>query len=288
MNSELSLFSEVDELLSVPNSSDSEDFRDVSSPFSMSPSHDSMASMEQPTISSSPILICNQDDIVERAVKYRRLGFGDSGEIRFSIVSQTVDIPFEFASNMKMNLSNTNSPSSDADVENGSKMPLFEDSSITNFKYVLYNLLANQHNNTTKQPLIEQITTSDKKKKLRKGFRLNAKAEPEKRLAELYSKYVRKADLNTLSAETDIQSSVFVQDLYKFYHRSCEQLLSKYFDKVDKYTWVHSSDRHMFEGGLSLHESEERLKAIPKKKTNKRSRDDDLWITVKTKKKIYK
>jgi len=168
----------------------------------------------------------------------------------------------------------TSSATSDLECGGKNQTPLFDDSSITNFKYVLYNLLAYQHNNPTQQPLIEQITTTDKKKKLRKGFRLNSKEEPEKRLAELYSKYVRKADLNTMGPG-EIQASVFLQDLYKFYHRSCEQLLSKYFDKVDKYTWVHSSDKHMFEAGLSLHSSEERLKAIPKKKCSKRSRDDE-------------
>jgi len=38
------------------------------------------------------------------------------------------------------------------------------------------------------------------------------------------------------------QCSVLIQDLYKFYLRSCLELLSKYFEKVDKYTFLYDED----------------------------------------------
>jgi len=91
----------------------------------------------------------------------------------------------------------------------------------------------------------------------------NPKENPEKKLPELYSLHIRKARLDIQD-----QSSVLIQDLYKFYLRAAVELLGKYFLKRGKYTYLYD-DVHLFIPGDSLKHTEERLRAM---KTRARKR----------------
>jgi hypothetical protein len=75
-------------------------------------------------------------------------------------------------------------------------------------------------------------------------------------LSELYALYMRKGDL---SAED--KSSVFTQDLYRYYLRSGVEVLSKYFEKVDKYKYMYF-DVPLFVPGETLVRAEERINSI--------------------------
>ncbi len=61
------------------------------------------------------------------------------------------------------------------------------------------------------------------------------------------------------SLEKEDQESIFIQDLYKFYLRASVELLSKYFEKRDKYTYLYE-DIALFIAGNSLEEAEERIR----------------------------
>jgi len=57
------------------------------------------------------------------------------------------------------------------------------------------------------------------------------------------------------------QESIFIQDLYKFYLRAVLELLAKYFEKCDKYTFL-DDDAPLFVPGTSLKEAEARMKTM--------------------------
>lgn len=100
----------------------------------------------------------------------------------------------------------------------------------------------------------------------RHGFCFNERANPDKKLAELYAQHIRKGKL-----EDEDYNNVFIQDLYKFYLRACVELLAKYFEKTtrDKYTFLYDDDTPLFVAGGSLEEAEERIKHM---KTRARKR----------------
>jgi hypothetical protein len=147
------------------------------------------------------------------------------------------------------------------------QMDKFDEDSITNFKQVLYNILVEQHNHPQNDPLIQQFQISDKHGNLKYGMAFNTNLFPEKALAELYSTHARRADLTK-----EDPSCIFIQDIYKFYYRACEQLLAKYFEKTEKYKWIYSSDLPLFVEGSTLEEADQRIKRIKKKRVNPRPR----------------
>jgi hypothetical protein len=101
----------------------------------------------------------------------------------------------------------------------------------------------------------------------------------------MYVSHLKNAQLHL-----ENQNSPLIQDLYKFYLRSCVELLSKvswvfikcldpqnlqYFEKIDKYTYLYEDEENpLFIPGGSLEDSEMRIKNMKtrsrKRKTNKR------------------
>jgi len=139
-------------------------------------------------------------------------------------------------------------------VQNTKLMERFPLESVTNFKHVIYNLLVDYYNTHSSKSLVKPCQFKDKEGETREGFCFNESECPEKKIAELYGKYIRKTDI-----EIEDQSSVIIQDIYKFYLRACTELLSKYFEKIDKYTYLYD-DLPLFKAGGSLFEAETRIK----------------------------
>jgi len=141
-------------------------------------------------------------------------------------------------------------------------MECFPPEKLNDFKHVLYNMLVDNYNSPKKPSFVQQVTINEKGMP-RHGFRFSERDHPEKQLAELYAKHIRKARL-----DLENQASVFIQDLYKFYLRACVELLSKYFEKRDKYTYLYE-ETALFVPGGSLLEAEQRIKTM---KTRSRKR----------------
>jgi len=139
----------------------------------------------------------------------------------------------------------------------------FPPESLQDFKHVLYNLLVEHHNNPSSSTFLQPCTLEEDGV-IRHGFRCNATQNPEKKLPELYAQHIRKARL-----DCEDQSSVFIQDLYKYYLRACVELLSKYFEKRDKYTYLYD-DIPLFVPGESLEQAEERIKTMKTRARKKR------------------
>lgn len=154
-------------------------------------------------------------------------------------------------------------PSSSNQMAPHSKMDAFPPENVQDFKHVLYNLLVENHNHpgaqTFVQPCVMNIDGVQ-----RQGFRFNSRQNPEKKLPELYAQHLRKARL-----DWEDQNSVFIQDLYKYYLRACVELLSKYFDKRDKYLYLYD-DMPLFIPGESLEKAEERLRNMKTRARKKR------------------
>jgi len=139
----------------------------------------------------------------------------------------------------------------------------FPPESLQDFKHVLYNLLVEQHNNPSASTFVQPCTIEEDGV-MRQGFRFNSRQNPEKKLPELYAQHIRKARL-----DCEDQSSVFIQDLYKYYLRACVELLSKYFEKRDKYTYLYD-DIPLFVPGETLEQAEERIKTMKTRARKKR------------------
>jgi len=139
----------------------------------------------------------------------------------------------------------------------------FPQDSLQDFKHVLYNLLVEQHNNPSASTFL-QPCSMEEEGVIRHGFRFNSRQNPEKKLPELYAQHIRKARL-----DCEDQSSVFIQDLYKYYLRACVELLSKYFEKRDKYTYLYD-DIPLFVPGETLDQAEERIKTMKTRARKKR------------------
>jgi hypothetical protein len=99
---------------------------------------------------------------------------------------------------------------------------------VIDFKHIIYNLLVESYNNDGNNCFASPCQVLDFDGKFRQGFCFNEDMQPEKKLPEMYAQYIRKAPQLNLENQT----SIFIQDLYKFYLRACVELLSKYFDKV--------------------------------------------------------
>lgn len=138
---------------------------------------------------------------------------------------------------------------------NPNAMEGFPMAKVNDFKKVLYNLLVESHNNPGKSNLVTpwNVTQHGNTKH---GFKFNPAQDPDKRLAELYAQHIRKGRLDTCD-----QNSVFIQDLYKFYLRACVELLSKYFEKIDRHTYAYD-DIPLFIPGGSMADAETRIKAM--------------------------
>jgi len=142
-------------------------------------------------------------------------------------------------------------------------MASFPPESLQDFKHVLYNLLVENHNNPSASTFV-QPCTMEEEGVIRQGFRFNSRQNPEKKLPELYAQHIRKARL-----DCEDHSSVFIQDLYKYYLRACVELLSKYFEKRDKYTYLYD-DIPLFMIGETLDQAEERIKTMRTRSRKKR------------------
>jgi len=134
---------------------------------------------------------------------------------------------------------------------------------VNDFKHVIYNLLVENHNNPHKSNFVQPCTIEENGV-VRTGFCFNEAENPEKKLPELYAQHIRKARLD----QEDI-SSVFVHDLYKFYLRASVELLSKYFEKRDKYTYLYE-DVPLFIPNGTLEQAEERIRNMKTRARKKR------------------
>jgi len=139
----------------------------------------------------------------------------------------------------------------------------FPPEKVNDFKHVIYNLLVENHNNPHKSNFV-QPCSFEENGVVRTGFCFNEAENPEKKLPELYAQHIRKARLD----QEDI-SSVFVHDLYKFYLRASVELLSKYFEKRDKYTYLYE-DTPLFIPGGTLDQAEERIRNMKTRARKKR------------------
>jgi len=135
------------------------------------------------------------------------------------------------------------------------KMEKFPLDKVSDFKHVIYNLLVDHHNDPASTPFVEPVTIV-LDGEVRTGFRFPDPFNPDKKLPELYAQHIRRARL-----DLENQDSIFIQDLYKFYLRACLELLAKYFEKCDKYTFL-DDGVPLFVAGTSLKEAETRMKTM--------------------------
>jgi len=135
------------------------------------------------------------------------------------------------------------------------KMEKFPLDKVSDFKHVIYNLLVDHHNDPSSTPFVEPVSIM-LEGEMRTGFRFPDMYNPDKKLPELYAQHIRRARL-----DLENQDSIFIQDLYKFYLRACLELLAKYFEKCDKYTFL-DDGVPLFVAGTSLKESETRMKTM--------------------------
>jgi len=182
-------------------------------------------------------------------------------ELRTMPVEEVVKV--EGSNEMFCRPSDVIPPPNDHDTDGQIIANSFPQESLQDFKHVLYNLLAEYHNNPSASTFL-QPCTMEEDGVARQGFRFNSRQNPEKKLPELYAQHIRKARL-----DCEDQSSVFIQDLYKYYLRACVELLSKYFEKRDKYTYLYD-DIPLFVPGETLDQAEERIKTMKTRARKKR------------------
>jgi len=138
-------------------------------------------------------------------------------------------------------------------------------SQVKDWKHVLYNLLVENYNNPNGSSLIRPIRREGKD-----GFTFNGEMNPDKKIAELYAAHIRQASL-----ELEDPSCVFVHDLYKHYLRSAQQLMAKYFIKVDKLVYLYY-DVPLFVPGETLEQAQARLKLLETKQRRSKKHEEDL------------
>jgi len=148
----------------------------------------------------------------------------------------------------------------------GKYMEPFPAHRVVHWKYVLYNLLVENYNSKDRNTLVIPCEVTVKGK-LVKGFSLNQALDPKKRLAELYSLYVRKEDL-----ASEDYSNPFIQDLYKYYLRCALQLMNKFFIKAGPWTYLYD-EVILFIAEENLASAEMRLRFLEGKKKRKGSLD---------------
>jgi len=126
---------------------------------------------------------------------------------------------------------------------------------VSDFKHVIYNLLVDHYNCPDLVPFIEPVSIV-LDGEIRTGFRFPETYNPEKKLPELYAQHIRRARL-----DLENQDSIFIQDLYKFYLRAVLELLAKYFEKCDKYTFL-DDEAPLFVPGTLIKDAEARMKTM--------------------------
>jgi len=147
---------------------------------------------------------------------------------------------------------------------------------VSDFKHVIYNLLVDHFNNPELVPFIEPVSLV-LDGEVRTGFRFPESYNPDKRLPELYAQHIRRARL-----DLENQDSIFIQDLYKFYLRAVLELLAKYFEKCDKYTFL-DDDAPLFVPGTSIKEAELRMKTMRTRARKRKSANSDAKKNRKSK-----
>eukprot|EP01114_Cavostelium_apophysatum_P024850 TRINITY_DN98_c0_g1_i1.p1 TRINITY_DN98_c0_g1~~TRINITY_DN98_c0_g1_i1.p1 ORF type:complete len:222 (-),score=60.09 TRINITY_DN98_c0_g1_i1:22-687(-) len=150
-------------------------------------------------------------------------------------------------------------------------METFPPEQVSDLKHLLYNLLVDNYNNPDKPAVVQRICVEEKGT-LRNGFRFVESMKPHKVLPELYAQYIRRGRLDMMK---DSQS-VLVQDLYKYYLRSCLELLGKYFQKTEKYVFLYE-EVELFVEGSSIEDAQERIKTMKtrSRSTNSKKRRKD-------------
>jgi hypothetical protein len=132
---------------------------------------------------------------------------------------------------------------------------------VTHWKHVVYNLLADNHNDARGHSFCSpySVRQIDKNGNLveRVGFRFDIKQNPARKLAELWAFHEKRKQLE----ETKL-TTVLREDLYKFYLRACLDLLAKYFIKLDKFTFLYD-ETPLFVPNGSLEDALLRLKKLP-------------------------
>jgi hypothetical protein len=159
-------------------------------------------------------------------------------------------------------------------------MESFSAEQVVDFKHLIYNLLVENYNDPA-CVFVRPCTVEVGAGTFREGFQFEESENPDKKLPELYAKHIRKAELRE-----ENQTSVFIQDLYKFYLRACVELLSKYFEKKDKYTFLYD-DIPLFIRGGSLEEAEDRISKMGTRQ-RKHKRAQSISISEKAEKPKHK
>eukprot|EP01114_Cavostelium_apophysatum_P007731 TRINITY_DN19903_c0_g1_i1.p1 TRINITY_DN19903_c0_g1~~TRINITY_DN19903_c0_g1_i1.p1 ORF type:complete len:334 (-),score=62.01 TRINITY_DN19903_c0_g1_i1:111-1112(-) len=195
------------------------------------------------------------------------------------ITSSSIDSLFPHTSSIAqkvgINFSNIvvpqlpNRPTWSTSHETGRPMNVFPTERAGDFKRVVYNLLVDTYNNPDKEQHFVRLVQIKEGGIIRNGFAFNEDMKPDERLPEMYSMHVRKANL----AEQD-KTSVFTQDLYKYYLRAAMELLSKYFEKRPHFTFLYvDEDLPLFIPGESLESAEQRISQLGTKQRHQRKRD---------------
>jgi len=171
-----------------------------------------------------------------------------------SITMNREHSPSHRKQNKLNNMSNyTDFKKKDSSRSRKDPLPLFTAENTTDFKRVVYNLLAEYWNGTSNHVFPIQVTLKDGS--ARDGFMFNEKSDPDKLLPELYAKHVRKSDLTIENYE----ESICIRDLYKYYKRSCLELLAKYFIKYNDHTFIYESTPLFDPECTSLRDTESRI-----------------------------
>eukprot|EP01118_Nematostelium_gracile_P011859 TRINITY_DN4276_c0_g1_i1.p1 TRINITY_DN4276_c0_g1~~TRINITY_DN4276_c0_g1_i1.p1 ORF type:complete len:241 (+),score=52.86 TRINITY_DN4276_c0_g1_i1:80-724(+) len=148
----------------------------------------------------------------------------------------------------------------------------FPEEMVTDIKHVIFNLLADNYLNPNEKSLIQPFELKKNECGMSgRGFRFVEEMRPENRLPELYSQYIKRVRL-----DLEDPKCIFTQDLYRCYLRASLELLSKYFRKLDKWTYLFHDDRPLFVPGLTIEEAQERVKNQKTiARTKKRKIEDD-------------
>jgi len=133
-------------------------------------------------------------------------------------------------------------------------MKRFPEEKVSDFKHVIYNELVENHNNGAQFVRPCRVVTEGG---VKFGFQFNEKEDPDSKLPELYCGHIKKAKL-----QNEVQNPIFMRDLYKYYLRSCVELLGKYFEKVDKYTYMYDDEWPLFVSNEPLDEAQRRLRTM--------------------------
>jgi len=240
--------------------SDSVSEENYSSPITLPPPvADSLISLPVSAV-SQPIVVVENNKLSPRS--HRRVNDSFWSKLQKPMKVDTSDCAPSSPSSLRM----PGSP----DSKQG-QMESFPFEQIVDFKHLIYNLLVENFNDAKKCTFCQPVTVIENGV-ARDGFRFNESENPDKKLPELYAQHIRKADL-----QRENQSSVFIQDLYKFYLRACVELLSKYFEKKDKYTYLYD-DIQLFIVGGSLSEAESRMSKMGtrQRKVSKRKSPMDI------------